>query len=168
MRRSYALLSSLTTVLVLGACSGDPNAPSVSEVQGLGLHVTGRVCDFVTFGRLIANGIVISGNAGGNAPGGGILGEIEIHIGDQKIHAHTVTEYGRPLAGVFGGILNARTIVAVGTGGENIVLRLIDNGEPGKNLDRVFLRINGVVVLGAQTIDRGNVQLHLNCRGPGD
>jgi hypothetical protein len=163
MRYSYGLLgSTLTTALVLGACSSDPVAPPSAR-----FHIQ-KKCDFVTFGRLIANGIVISGNAGGNAPGGGILGEIEIHLDGETIHAHTITSYGRPLDGPFGGVATARVIGATGTGGESISLRLVDNGEPGRNLDRVFLRIDGTVILGAQTIDRGNVQLHLNCRGPGD
>ena len=155
--------STLTSALVLSACSNDPIAPPAS----VRFHVT-PVCDFVTFGRLVADGIVISGNAGGNAPGGGILGEIEIHLTDETIHAHIINLYAIPLDGPFGGVAEARVVHAEGVGGEDITLRLVDNGEPGKNLDQVYLVIDGNVILGPQTIDRGNIQLHLKCRGPGD
>jgi hypothetical protein len=164
MRHAHALLgSSLASALVLSACSNDPIAPPAS----VRLHVT-PVCDFVTFGRLVADGIVISGNAGGNAPGGGILGEIEIRLTDETIHAHIINLYAIPLDGPFGGDAEARVVGAEGVGGEDITLRLVDNGEPGKNTDQVYLRIDGNVILGPQTIDRGNIQLHLKCRGPGD
>lgn len=130
-------------------------------------HIT-KICDFVTFGRLKANGIVISGNAGGNAPGGGILSEIQIQLPGETIHAHTITSYGQPLDGPFGGVATARVVGATGVGGETISLRLVDNGEPGKNLDQVQLVIDGTVILAPQTIDRGNIPLHLRCRGPKD
>ena len=53
----------------------------------------------------------------------------------------------------------------MGDGGENINLRLVDNGEPGKITDQVYLVVDGTVIVGPTTIDRGNAQLHLVCRG---
>ena len=163
--------SLLATALGLGACSGDPVSAPTPESPRADFH-TQNVCDFVTFGRLIADGIVISGNAGGNAPGGGILGEIEIHVNGTTYHVHTITEYGIPDAsdtfGPFAGDPDARVIVGTTDDGVEVHLRVIDNGEPGRNNDEVFLEIDGDVILGAQTIDQGNIQLHLNCRGPGD
>ena len=40
-------------------------------------------------------------------------------------------------------------------------------GEPGKNTDVVWVRINGSVAVPTQCIDQGNMQYHPECRGPG-
>ena len=54
-------------------------------------------------------------------------------------------------------------------------LRLTDNaapgqGEPTSEGDMVYLKIGSTEVLGSSGIatQQGNIQLHLNCRGPGD
>jgi hypothetical protein len=48
------------------------------------------VCDFITFGRLVTSvgtdKVVISGNAGGSKPGGGILGEFHIEANGVDNH----------------------------------------------------------------------------------
>jgi len=135
-----------------------------------------QICDFITFGRLVVEvggqKVVISGNAGGNAPGGGILGEIEISIGGVDYHVHTIDSYALPTNNPFLGDPFARVITGK-SGANNIELRLRDNpnpgqGEPTSEGDKVWLKINGVVVVPTQTPDQGNIQLHLTCRGPGD
>ena len=44
-----------------------------------------------------------------------------------------------------------------------------DGGEPGKGTDILYVKLNGVELLGASGafIDQGNMQYHSNCRGPG-
>jgi len=135
-----------------------------------------QICDFITFGRLVVEvggqKVVISGNAGGNAPDGGILGEIEISIGGVDYHVHTIDSYFKPTNAPLANDPFARVITGK-SGANNIELRLRDDpnpgqGEPTGEGDKVWLKINGVVVVPTQTPDQGNVQLHLNCRGPGD
>ena len=169
--------------LALAACMGDPATSPRQQASGPNLHVIDEVCDFITFGRLIVeddagNQIVISGNAGGNKPGGGILGEFEVHVGDAKYTVHEITQYGIPAAndpfGLFGGNQNARVIVGETSDGTDVHLRLVDNPAPGEGEpgpaegDQVYLQIpdGGTVILSARGIDQGNVQLHTQCRGP--
>jgi hypothetical protein len=135
-----------------------------------------QICDFITFGRLVVEvggeKIVISGNAGGNAPDGGILGEIEIDVGDTKYHVHTIDTYGLTTNAPLFPDPFARRITGL-SGTHTVELRLRDNpnpgqGEPTSEGDKVWLKIDGVVVVPTQTPDQGNIQLHLNCRGPKD
>ena len=135
-----------------------------------------QICDFITFGRLVTevgdDKIVISGNAGGNAPGGGILGTIEISVGGTQYHVPTIETYGLTTSGVLFPDPFARRITGH-SGSHLIELRLRDNpnpgqGEPTDEGDKVWLKIDNTVVVPLQTPDQGNIQLHLNCRGPGD
>jgi len=135
------------------------------------------ICDFITFGRLVTtvgdDKVVISGNAGGNAPGGGILGTIEISIGGTQYHVPTIESYGPTTSGVLFPDQFARVITGH-SDGHLIELRLHDDPNPGQGEpgtlegDKVWLKIDGTVRVPLQTLDQGNIQLHLNCRGPGD
>jgi hypothetical protein len=135
-----------------------------------------RVCDFITFGRLVTevggNKVIISGNAGGNQPGGGILAEFHVEVNGVDNHVADVATYGPIASGVFSGpnFPNSRITTGTAKNGNTVELRLWDGGEPGKGTDWVYVKINGVAVLGAggQTIDQGNMQYHANCRGPGE
>ena len=131
------------------------------------------VCDFITFGRLVTslNGkkVVISGNAGGNKPGGGILSEFHIEVNGVDNHVADVDTYG-PITdgGALFGLTNSRITTGTAKNGAAVELRLWDGGEPGKGTDRVYVKIDGVELFGAsgKTIDQGNMQFHSNCRGP--
>lgn len=132
-------------------------------------------CDFITFGRLVTtapNGdkVVISGNAGGNAPGGGFLGHVNVQVGGVEYNLSDIATYGAISSGALAGKTNSRMVTGTAKGGATIELRLWDGGEPGKNTDYVALKINGVDILNAagQTIDQGNMQYHNVCRGPAD
>ena len=131
------------------------------------------VCDFITFGRLVLelNGkkVVISGNAGGNKPGGGILSEFHIEANGVDNHVAQVDTYGPITAGgALFGLPNSRITTGTAKNGAAVELRLWDGGEPGKGTDRVYVKINGVELFGAEgkLIDQGNMQFHSNCRGP--
>ena len=160
---------------VMTATTGCEN-PAGLDFVGTVSWVVPQICDFITFGRLVTtvgdDKVVISGNAGGNAPGGGILGEIEISIGSVKYHVSTIDSYAlttnAPLfLDPFARVIRGKS------GTHTIELRLRDNpnpgqGEPTDEGDKVWLKIDGVVVVPLQTPDQGNIQLHLNCRGPDD
>ena len=132
-----------------------------------------EVCDFITFGRLVTtvNGkkVVISGNAGGNKPGGGILSEFHIEVNGVDNHVAQVDTYGPITAGgALFGLTNSRITTGTAKNGVAVELRLWDGGEPGKGTDWVYVKLNGVEIFGAngQAIDQGNMQFHSNCRGP--
>ena len=131
------------------------------------------ICDFVTFGRLVTSvrgqKVVISGNAGGNQPGGGILGEFHIDVDGTDYHVSDIDSYGPITSGALSLLTNSRIVKGIAKNGVAVELRLWDGGEPGKDTDKVYVKIGGVEYLGAggQFIDQGNMQYHANCRGPG-
>jgi hypothetical protein len=130
------------------------------------------VCDFVTFGRLIVdvNGkkVVISGNAGGNAPGGGFLNEFHVEANGVDNHVANIDSYGAISSGALSSLTNSRMATGTAKNGNSVELRVWDGGEPGKGTDKVYVKINGVELFGADGvyIDQGNIQYHANCRGP--
>jgi hypothetical protein len=132
------------------------------------------VCDFITFGRLVTSvgskKVVISGNAGGNKPGGGILGEFHIEANGVDNHVADIDTYGPITSGPLSSLPNSRIVTGTAKNGVAVELRLWDGGEPGKNTDIVYVKLDGVVTLAGagQYIDQGNMQYHANCRGPND
>ena len=135
-----------------------------------------RTCDFMTFGRTQIDAplgkIVISGNAGGFKADGSILGTFNISVGGTSYLVQDITSYGPITSGVAlvgSGYPNARVITGISRSGKAVELRIYDGGEPGRVADEVYLKVDGVEVLGAQgvSLDRGNIQYHNNCRGPG-
>lgn len=150
-----------------------PDCKSAAGLDFLATLHFGPPCDFMTFGRLVTEHdgqkVVVSGNAGGNQPGGGILGEMEIDVGDEKYHVHDIASYDAIAVGALSGASfpNARVITGTAKNGEHVELRLYDGGEPGRTADRIYLNIgHGDIVIGAKLIDQGNVQYHPTCRGP--
>ena len=131
------------------------------------------VCDFITFGRLVTsyNGqkVVISGNIGGNQPGGGILSEFHVESNGVDNHVANVDTYGAISSGPLSGLANARMSTGTAKNGVAVEVRMWDGGEPGKGTDIVYVKLNGVEILGpnGQYIDQGNMQYHPECRGPG-
>lgn len=131
------------------------------------------VCDFITFGRLVieANGqrVVISGNAGGNNANGTIKNEFHIVANGVDNHVADAFSYGPITSGPLFGLTNSRIVTGTAKNGVAVELRLWDGGEPGKNTDRVYVKLNGVELLGPNgaLINQGNMQYHNTCRGPG-
>jgi hypothetical protein len=131
------------------------------------------VCDFITFGRLVVevNGqkVVISGNAGGNQPGGGTLAEFHVEANGVDNHVANVDSYG-PITspGALFGYPNSRITTGTAKNGTEVELRLWDGGEPGKGTDRVYVKLGSDEIFGADgmLIDQGNMQYHSTCRGP--
>jgi hypothetical protein len=130
------------------------------------------ICDFITFGRLVTsvNGqkVVISGNIGGNQPGGGILSEFHVEVNGVDNHVANVATYGPIASGPLAGLTNSRTSTGIAKNGVAVEVRMWDGGEPGAGTDIVYVKLDGVEILGptGQFIDQGNMQYHSNCRGP--
>jgi hypothetical protein len=130
------------------------------------------VCDFITFGRLVTsvNGqkVVISGNIGGNQPGGGILSEFHVEANGIDNHVANVDTYGAISSGPLSNLTNSRISTGTAKNGVAVEVRMWDGGEPGKGTDIVYVKLNGVEILGpnGQYLDQGNMQYHSNCRGP--
>ena len=135
-------------------------------------HVDEAVCDFITFGRLVVevNGkkVVISGNAGGNQPGGGILAEFHVEANGVDNHVANVDSYGPITSGALSGLTNSRITTGTAKNGVPVELRLWDGGEPGKGTDMVYVKLGSTEIFGptGKLIDQGNMQYHSTCRGP--
>ena len=129
-------------------------------------------CDFSTFGGFVLspNNISYGGNAGAIV-GGQAYGSLNFknHTTGDHIHVMNVTGYGHPTSGALSGEQDSRFASGKGTingaGSYDVEFRFLDNGEPGKN-DKVWLRVNGNVLIPEMTVDGGNVQLHVrkNCK----
>ncbi|MFL5620588.1 MAG: hypothetical protein ACJ79A_19590 [Gemmatimonadaceae bacterium] len=131
------------------------------------------ICDFITFGRLVVevggDKVVISGNAGGNQPGGGTLAEFHVEANGVDNHVANVASYGPIASGALAGLTNSRITTGIAKNGVSVELRLWDGGEPGKGTDRVYVKLGTTEIFGAtgKLIDQGNMQYHSTCRGPG-
>jgi len=131
-----------------------------------------EVCDFITFGRLVfeldGQKVVISGNAGGNQPGGGILSEFHIEANGVDNHVAQVDSYGAISSGALFGLPNSRVTAGTAKNGVDVELRLWDGGEPGKGTDKVYVKLGDTELFGPDgiDIDQGNIQYHSTCRGP--
>jgi hypothetical protein len=130
------------------------------------------ICDFITFGRLVIEvgdqKVVISGNAGGNKPGGGILGEFHIEANGVDNHVADISTYAAISSGPLSGLTNSRIVTGTAKNGVVVELRLWDGGEPGAGTDFVYVKLDNTELLGAagEFIDIGNMQFHPVCRGP--
>jgi hypothetical protein len=157
----------------------DPVLALVNGFHGVLLEYTNTpvppplVCDFITFGKLVAvlngNKVVISGNIGGNQPGGGILSEFHVEANGVDNHVANVATYGPIASGPLSQFTNSRISTGIAKNGATVEVRMWDGGEPGKGTDIVYVKVNGVELLGpnGQVLDQGNMQFHSNCRGPG-
>ena len=129
-------------------------------------------CDFITFGRLVievdGQKVVISGNAGGNQPGGGTLAEFQVEANGIKYHVADVDSYGPIADGALSAYPNSRITTGTAKNGTPVELRLWDGGEPGKGTDWVYVKLGNDEIFGAtgKSIDLGNMQYHSTCRGP--
>jgi len=131
------------------------------------------VCDFITFGRLVievgGEKVVISGNAGGFNADQSIKNEFHIDANDVDNHVADAFSYGPITSGPLSNLLNSRIVTGTAKNGVEVELRVWDGGEPGKDTDLVYVKLDGVELLGpgGQFVDIGNMQYHSNCRGPG-
>ena len=128
------------------------------------------VCDFSSFGGFVLapNNISYGGNAGAidNGQAYGSLNFVNHTTGDH-IHVWNVTGYGHPTSGALSGFANSRYASGTGTingaGSFPVEFRFLDSGEPGKT-DRVWLSVNGNVLIPEQVVQGDNIQLHKTCK----
>lgn len=129
------------------------------------------VCDFSTFGGFtLENNFNIS--YGGNAgiiDVGTAYGDLQFtnHTTGDKIHVWNVTGYGHPATGPLSSYPDSRFASGMGeingAGSFPVEFRFVDLGEPGTS-DRVWLKVNGAVLIQEQVVQGGNVQLHDLCK----
>jgi len=134
------------------------------------------ICDFITFGRLVLEvgnkKVVISGNAGGNNMDQSIKNEFHIEANGVDNHVADAFSYGPITSDPLSDPVlypNSRIVTGTAKNGVEVELRVWDGGEPGKDTDLVYVKLDGVELLGpgGQFVDIGNMQYHSNCRGPG-
>jgi len=134
------------------------------------------VCDFITFGRLVievgGEKVVISGNAGGFNADQSIKNEFHIDANGVDNHVADAFSYGPITSGPLSDPVlfpNSRIVTGTAKNGVEVELRVWDGGEPGKDTDLVYVKLNGSELLGpgGQFIDLGNMQYHSNCRDTG-
>jgi len=129
------------------------------------------ICDFSNFGGFTLErnfNISYGGNAGW-AKEGFAYGDLNFvnHTTGDHIHVQNVTGYEHPASGPLSNFPDSR--MATGTGEINesgsfpVEWRFVDLGEPGSK-DRVYLKVNGVVLIQEQPVQGGNVQLHKKCK----
>jgi hypothetical protein len=127
-----------------------------------------ETCDFSTFGG-ITNNITYGGNAGRiEDPPGFAYGDLNFknHTNGDHIHVWNVTDYGHPDTGPLSEFEDSRLafgLASVNGGPETVPVefRFYDAGEPAKKEgDMVYLKVGGVVLISAQEVGNGNIQLH--------
>ena len=135
------------------------------------IPVNPPVCDFSTFGGFtLENNYNISygGNAG-RVEEGFAYGDLNFvnHTTGDQIHVWNVTGYEHPATGPLSSYPDSRMATGMGTingaGSFPVEWRFVDLGEPGTS-DRVYLKVNGVVLIQEQVVQGGNVQLHDLCK----
>jgi len=162
-----------------GDCTNfNANPRFINSFHGYVITVTNTLtppentCDFSTFGGfvLLPNNISYGGNAG-RVDGGFAYGDLNFvnHTNGDHIHVWNVTDYGHPDTGPLSGDEDSRLAFGMGTingaGSFPVEFRFLDSGEPAKKLgDKVYLNVNGVVLIPEQTVNGGNIQLHPKCK----
>jgi hypothetical protein len=129
------------------------------------------VCDFSTFGgfTLVNNFNISYGGNAGRVEEGFAYGDLNFvnHTTGDHIHVWNVTGYDHPTSGPLSNYPDSRVATGMGeineSGSFPVEWRFVDLGEPGSN-DRVWLKVNGVVLIQEQPVQGGNVQLHKNCK----
>jgi len=168
----------LTSCVGLEGAIACNNNYFVNNVHGVVLTFTNTlppppppaVCDFSTFGGFVLapNNISYGGNAG-RVEDGFAYGSLnfENHTTGDHIHVWNVTVYEHPASGPLSGFADSRLASGTGTingaGSYPVEFRFLDAGEPGVD-DRVYLKVNGVVLIPEQVVQGGNIQLHKNCK----
>ena len=102
-------------------------------------------------------------------PGGGILSEFHVVANGIDNHVADVATYGAISSGPLSNLTNSRISTGIAKNGVAVEVRMWDGGEPGRGTDIVYVKLDGVEILGpnGQYLDQGNMQYHSNCRGPG-
>jgi hypothetical protein len=130
-----------------------------------------ETCDFSTFGGfvLLPNNISYGGNAGRiEDPPGFAFGDLNFvnHTNGDHIHVWNVTDYGHPDTGPLSEFEDSRLAFGLGSingGPVNVPVefRFLDSGEPAKkDGDMVYLKVGDDVLITAQVVGGGNIQLH--------
>jgi hypothetical protein len=181
MKRHFWIVgAALPAMLVLGSCADDPAAPP--DTPEVNFHVIKVKCDFFTGGGFVGSGgsKITYGLHAGRSRGGTVFGHLTVvnHATRTRYQSTEINRYGRPEPGFVsfpsGGvtrIFEGRVRIN-GRGSHSFTAYVNDSGEPGRRVDRIFLRVAGsTVIAGAPSgglpsmrlVDGGNLQFHGHC-----
>ncbi|HVF41064.1 MAG TPA: post-COAP-1 domain-containing protein [Gemmatimonadaceae bacterium] len=127
-------------------------------------------CDRMTFGGFVLGppNISYGGNVG--YKNGVVEGNLNFvnHTTGDHIQVKSPLTYSLAAAGsILSQFAETRVITGTatinGAGSFPVEFRMTDLGEPGTN-DRIYLSVGGNVVIPAQIVDGGNLQLHPKCK----
>jgi hypothetical protein len=179
--RQWLLFGAVPAALALGACSENPAEPPDSS--DVSFHAISVKCDFFTGGGFVGAGgkKITFGLHAGRSAGGTVFGHLTAvdHRTKTRYQSTRITRYGRPVTPFFasipgGGVTRVFEGQVRVNGGavRSFAAYVNDSGEPGRNVDRILLRVgNSLVIAGSlsgglptlRTLGGGNLQYHDHC-----
>jgi hypothetical protein len=189
--RAWAVVGAvIPAALWLAGCSSDPAAPQDAanaappEISGPAFHVISNTCDFMTGGGFLGkpkSKTFTWGMHAGQAADGKVFGHLTVidHVNGLKYESTHIGDYGVAVAPFFvsvpaGGVTRVFEGRLRVNGGpqQQFTVYFNDSGEPGKNKDMLYFKVNGVNIISGPldgglptlvTIDGGNFQFHDHC-----
>jgi hypothetical protein len=185
--RTWVVGIGVSVALVLSGCSNDPAAPpDVSSVSGApSFHIIQKTCDFMTGGGWLGpkakSKTFTWGMHAGRSEDGTVFGHLTVvdHVNGLTYQSTHISSYGVAVAPFFvtvpaGGVTRVfEGKLRVNQGAiQNFTVYFNDSGEPGKNVDMLYFKVNGVNIIAGPlegglptlvTINGGNFQFHDHC-----
>jgi hypothetical protein len=181
----------IPAALWLAGCSSDPAAPQDAsnaaappEISGPAFHVISNTCDFMTGGGFLGKPKSKTwtwGMHAGRSEDGTVFGHLNVvdHVNGITYKSTRVLSYGVAVAPFFvsvpaGGVTRVfEGRLRVNNGPiQNFTVYFNDSGEPGKNVDMLYFKVNGVSIIAGPpsgglptlvTNNGGNFQFHDHC-----
>jgi hypothetical protein len=181
----------IPAVLWLAGCSSDPAAPQDAssraappEISGPAFHVISETCDFMTGGGFLGkpkSKTFTWGMHAGRSQDGTVFGHLTVidHVNGLQYESKHIGAYGVATAPFFvsvppGGVTRVFEGKLRINGGPKLPFTVYfnDSGEPGKHVDMLYFKVNGVDIIAGppsgglptlRLIDGGNFQFHDHC-----
>jgi hypothetical protein len=181
MLMRLGLVGTVLPALLLAACGNDPEAPSSPSKPDF--HVISAKCDFMTGGGFVGavpNKITFGLHAG-RSKDGTVFGHLTVvdHKTDTKYESTHISSYGLAIAPFFVSVPTTGVTrvfegqVKINNGViRNFSAYMNDSGEPGKHVDHIYFKVNGVNIISSalsgglptmRLLDGGNLQFHNHC-----
>lgn len=181
--RAWVLAAGLPAALLLG-CSNDMTAPKETQ-KAPEFHVIANTCDFMTGGGFLGPKTAKTwtwGMHAGRSEDGTVFGHLTVidHVNGLKYKSTQIDKYGIAIAPFFvsvpaGGVtrvFEGKLKINKQTPAVSFTVYFNDSGEPGKHVDMLYFKVNGVNIISGPpvgglptlvTIDGGNFQFHDHC-----
>ena len=185
MKRHYGVLGGMVSSLFLFSACSDSTSPSdaTNPAAPPSFHVISARCDFMTGGGFVGSGgrKVTYGVHAGRSHSGTVFGHFTVvdHRNGTHYQSTRIRSYGQAVAPFFVSVPRTGVTRVVegdvrvnGGAVRSFTAYLNDSGEPGRRVDRIFFRVNGVeIISGARSgglptlrlVDGGNLQFHDHC-----